>query len=134
MKSTGVVPAPAPDAEALIKESRRRQRRRYAATGVAVVAVLAAAVGAFAGSHGAGRPRQASQPRPRAAAGHSIGPHVPGPIPGSVNTTVLMWPAAAGQDGVIDLDNLRTGQRGQAAPVVDPGENQPIMLISGWIV
>jgi hypothetical protein len=45
-----------------------------------------------------------------------------------------MWPAAAGQDGVIDLDNLRTGQRGQATPVVDPGENQPIMLISGWIV
>jgi ferric-dicitrate binding protein FerR (iron transport regulator) len=60
MKSTGVVPAPAPDAEALIKEARRRQRRRYAATGVAVVAVLAAAVGAFAGSRGASSPRQAS--------------------------------------------------------------------------
>jgi hypothetical protein len=134
MKSTGVVPAPAPDAEALIKEARRRQRRRYAATGVAVVAVLAAAVGAFAGSRGASSPRQASQPRPRPAAGQSAGPHVPGPIPGSVNPTVLMWPAAAGQDGTIDLDNLRTGQRGQAAPVVDPGENQPIMLISGWIV
>lgn len=134
MKSAAVVPTPAPDAEALIKEARRRQRRRYAATGVAVVAVLAAALGAFAGSHGASKPGQASQPRPRAAAGHSIGPHVPGPIPGSVNTTVLMWPAAAGQDGVIDLDNLRTGQRGQATPVVDPGENQPIMLIGGWIV
>ena len=133
MKSTAV-PAPAPGVEALIKEARRRQRRRYAATGVAVVAVLAAAVGAFAGSHGAGRPRQASQPRPWPAAGHSAGPHLPGPIPGSVNTTVLMWSAAAGQDGTIDLDNLRTGQRGQAAPVVDPGENQPIMLISGWIV
>ena len=78
MKSTGVVPAPAPDAETLIKEARRRQRRRYAATGVAVVAVLAAALGAFAGSHGASKPGQASQPRPRAAAGHSIGPHVPG--------------------------------------------------------
>lgn len=132
MKSTAVVPAPAADAEALIKEARRRQRRRYAATGVAVAAVLAAALGAFAGSHGASRPGRASQPR--AAAGHSAGPHVPGPIPRSVNATVLMWPAGAGQDGVIDLDNLRTGQRGQAAPVADPGENQPIMLISGWIV
>ena len=129
MKSTAV-PAPAPGVEALIKEARRRQRRRYAATGVAVLAVLAAALGASAGLHGASRPRQASQPRPRLAAG----PHVPGPIPGSVNATVLMWPAGQGQDGIIGLDNLRTGQRGQAAPVVDPGENQPIMLISGWIV
>jgi hypothetical protein len=132
MKSTPVVPAPAPDAGALIKEARRRQRRRYAVTGIAVAAVLAAALGAFAGSHGASRPGRASQPR--AAAGHSAGPHGPGPIPRSVNTTVLMWPAGAGQDGVIGLDNLRTGQRGQAAPVADPGENQPIMLISGWIV
>src|ERR1700678_1517857 len=134
MKSAVVVPTPAPDVEALIKEARRRQRRRYAAIGVAAVAVLAAALGAVPDSHGASTPRQASQPRPRPAAGHSVGPHAPGPIPGSVNTTVLMWPAASGQDGVIALDNLRTGQRGQATPVVDPGENQPIMLIGGWIV
>jgi hypothetical protein len=132
MKSTAVVPAPAPGVDALIKEARRRQRRRYAATGVAVAAVLAAALGAVADLHGASGPQRASQPRP--AAGHSAGPHVPRPIPGSVDTTVLMWPAGLGQDGTIDLDNLRTGQRGRAAPVVDPGENQPIMLVSGWVV
>ena len=78
MKSTAVVPAPAPGVEALIKEARRRQRRRYATTGVAAAAVLAAALGALAGLHGAGVPGRASQPRPRPAAGHSAGPYAPG--------------------------------------------------------
>ena len=45
-----------------------------------------------------------------------------------------MWPAGLGQGDTIALDNLRTGQLRQAAPVVDPGENQPIMLVGGWIV
>ena len=45
-----------------------------------------------------------------------------------------MWPAPPGQDGTIELDNLRTGKLGQAAPVVDPGEYQPVMLVGGWIV
>jgi len=134
MKSAAVVPGPGRDVEALIKEARRRQRRRYAATGVAVAAVLAAALGAFAGLHGVGGPRRVSPPRPGPAAGHSVGPQVPGAIPGSVDTTVLMWPAGPGQDGTIDLDNLRTGKLGQATPVVDPGEYQPIMMVSGWIV
>jgi hypothetical protein len=134
MKSTAVVPEPGPGAEALIKEARRRQRKRYAATGVAVAAVIAAALSAFAGLHGAGGPRRVSPPRPRPAVGHSVGPHVPGAIPGSVDATVLMWPGGPGQDGTINLDNLRTGKLGQAAPVVDPGNYQPIMLVSGWIV
>ena len=128
MKSAAVVPAPAPGVEALIKEARRRQRRRYAATGVAVGTVLAAVLGAFAGLHGASGPPRASQPRP--AAGHR--PQVPGPIPASADTTVLMWPGD--QDGTINLDNLRTGKIGRATPVADPGQNQPIMLVSGWIV
>ena len=127
MKSAAVVPAPAPGVEALIKEARRRQRRRYAATGVAVAAVLAAVLGAFASLHGASGP-PASQPRP--AAGHR--PQAPGPIPASADTTVLMWPGD--QDGIINLDNLRTGKIGRATPVADPGQNQPIMLLSGWIV
>jgi hypothetical protein len=134
MKSPAAVPASAPGVEALIKEARRRQRRRYAATGVAVAAVLAAALGAFAGLHGASGPRRASQPRPRPGAGHSAGSQVPGPIPESVGTTVLMWPTGPGQDGTIGLDNLRTGQRGRATAVVDPGNYQPIMLVSGRIV
>jgi hypothetical protein len=45
-----------------------------------------------------------------------------------------MWPTGTGQDGTIGLDNLRTGKLAQAAPVVNPGENQPIMLASGWII
>jgi len=126
-----VAPAPGPGAEALIKEARRRQHRRYAATGVLVAAVLAAALGAFAGLHGAGGPPRVSPPRPGPAAGHFTGPRVPPAIPESVDTTVLMWPAGPRQ---IDLDNLRTGKLGKAAPVVDPGEYQPIMLVSGWIV
>lgn len=134
MKNTAVVRAPGPDAavEALIKEARRRQRRRHAAIGIAVAAVLAASLGAFAGLHGPSRPPPASQPRPGPAVGHP--PQVPGPIPASAGTTVLMWPGGPGQDGTIDLDNLRTGKLGQAVPVVDPGVNQPIMLVSGWIV
>ncbi len=134
MKSTAVVTAPDPGAEALIREARRHQRRRYAATGVAVAVVLAAALGAFAGLHGFGGSRRASQPRPGLAARPPVGPRVPGRIPASVDTTVLMWPTGPGQDGTIDLDNLRTGTLGLAAPVVDPGEYQPIMLVSGWIV
>lgn len=94
MKSTAVVSEPGPGAEALIKEARRRQRRRYAATGVAVVAVAAAALGAFAGLHGAVGPRRVSPPRGGPAAGHPAGQQVPGAIPGSVDTTVLMWPGA----------------------------------------
>ena len=131
MKSTAVEPAPVPGAEALIKEARRRQHRRYAATGVVVVAVLAAALGAFAGLHGAGGLRRVSPPRPGPGAGHFAGSRVPPAIPGSVDTTVLMWPAGPWQIG---LDNLRTGKLGKAAPVVDPGQHQPIMLVSGWIV
>jgi hypothetical protein len=123
MKSTVVAPAPGPDVEALIKEARRHQRRRYVATGVAVAAVLAAALGVFVGLRGTG-----GLARPSAA------PHVPGPIPAGVDTTVLMWPADPGQDGAIDLDNLRTGTLGRAAPMVDPGEYQPIMVVSGRIV
>jgi hypothetical protein len=130
MKSTAVVTAPDPGTEALIREARRHQRRRYAATGVAVAAVLAAALGAFAGLHGFGGSRRATPPRPGLAGRPPVGPRVPGRIPASVDTTVLMWPTGF----TIDLDNLRTGTLGQAAPVVDPGEYQPIMLVSGWIV
>jgi len=133
MKSTAEVTAPGPGVEALIREARRHQRRRYAAIGVAVAAVLAAAVlaaalGAFGGLHGgSGR---AHPPR----SGPAAGPRASGRIPASVDTTVLMWPAEPGQDGTIELDNLRTGTLGLAAPVVDPGEYQPVMLVSGWIV
>jgi hypothetical protein len=134
MKSTVVAPAPGPDAEALIKEARRHQRRRYIAVGVAVAAVLAAALGVFAGLRGTGGPARANPPRSGLAARPPAVPHVPGPIPAGVDTTVLMWPAGPGQDGAIGLDNLRTRTLGRAAPVVDPGEYQPIMVVGGRIV
>jgi hypothetical protein len=134
MKITALAPAPHPGTEALIKEARRRQRRRYAATGLALAVALAAALGTFGGLHGGGGPRRLSPHRPGLAARASAGPHVPSPIQWSVDTTVLMWPTGTGQDGTIGLDNLSTGRLAQAAPVVDPGEYQPIMLVSGWIV
>jgi hypothetical protein len=133
MKNTSVRPAPGPatDPEAIIREARRRQRRRYAATGIAAAVALAAVLGTFAGLGGTGGP-PASMPHPGPAAEHR--PQVPGPIPASVGSTVLMWPGGPEQDGTIYLDNLRTGKLGRAIPVVDPGEYQPIALVSGWIV
>ena len=134
MKSTVVMTAPDPGAEALIREARRHQRRRYAATGVAVAAVLAATFGAFASVHGFGGSRRPSPPRPGVAARPPAAPPVPGRIPASIDTTVLMWPSQPGQGGTVALDNLRTRMLRLAGPVVDPGEYQPIMLVSGWIV
>lgn len=130
MKSTALAPVPSPGVDALIKEARRRQRRRRAAIGVALAAVLVAAAGAFAGLHGSGRPRQGG---PRAAA-PSARRQVPAAIPASVDATVLMWPTGLGQDGTISLDNLVSGKLRHAAPVVDPGAYQPIMLVAGSIV
>ena len=94
MKASTVVPAPGSgtEAEALIKEARRRQRRRYAVTGLAVGAVLAGALVAFAGRPGASHPPPVTRTRAGRAAGHPAGPQVPGPIPRSLDTTVLMWP------------------------------------------
>lgn len=86
--------------------------------------MLAAALSAFAGLHAA----------TRSAAGRSAGLQRHGAIPASVDTTVLMWPTGQGQDGTIGLDDLHTGKMRQAAPVVDPGAYQPIMLVSDWIV
>jgi hypothetical protein len=133
VNSTAVVRAPDPGAEALIREARRRQRRRHAAIAIAVAAVLAAALGAFAGLHGSSGPGRVSR-RPKPPAGHSGATQVPGAIPASSGTTVLMWPASPGQDGTISLDDLRTGKLWQAAVVADPGEYQPIMLVSGRII
>jgi hypothetical protein len=133
MKNTSVRPAPGPAAapEAIIQEARRRQRRRYAATGIAAAVALAAVLGTFAGLGGTGGP-PTSRPHPGPATGHR--PQVPGHIPASVGSTVLMWPGGPEQDGTIYLDNLRTGKLRRATPVVDPGEYQPIALVSGWIV
>jgi hypothetical protein len=137
-----VVPAPAAapgsDPEALIKEARRRQRRRQLVLCAAAVMLITGALGAVAAQRGAGRPPSAPPPvhhrHPRSGSAHVAGPPAPGPIPASVDSTVLMWPVGAEQDGTIRLDNLRTGHLGWATPVVDPGEYQPIMQDDGKII
>jgi hypothetical protein len=124
------LPDPGTPPDALIKEARRRQRRRYVAVGVAVAAVLASAAGVTAGLHG-----PASHPGPPAAA-RDAAPE-PGPIPRSVNTTVLMWPAGSGQCcGPVAVDNLSTGRLAQSQePAISVGDYQPLLTQVGrWLV
>ena len=105
--------------EALIKEARRRQRRRRLATGLAVVAVLGSAAGVAAGLHEPGSSHSPGSP-PRAAG-------VPAPIPRSLGTTVLMWPAGFGSCcGPVAVEDLRGNPRVLGptpffAPSADPG-------------
>jgi hypothetical protein len=130
--------APGAELEALIKEARRRQRRRRLVLLAVAIVLLAGTPGAVAALRGA-RPSPtalppAHQSQPRSSPGHVARPPAPGPIPASVDSTVLMWPVGAEQDGTIYLDNLRTGHLGWATPVVDPGEYQPITLVDGKII
>jgi hypothetical protein len=118
--------------EALIKEARRRQRRRYVAVGVAVVAVLGGAAGVAAGLHGPGPHSQAGPP---VAVRHAA--RAPGPIPRSIDTTVLMWPASFGQCcGPVAVDNLSTGRLAQSQePAISVGDYQPLLTQVGrWLV
>jgi hypothetical protein len=127
--------------EALIKEARRRQRRRRVAVGVAVVVVLGSAAGVAAGLHGPGsghpsRPGHAGSP---VAAGRDAG--VPGPIPRSVDTTVLMWPVgypAFGPGGgpPAYVDDLSTGRLAQSQTLaIAAGDYQPLLTQVGrWLV
>jgi hypothetical protein len=132
------LPDPGTQPEALIKEARRRQRRRYAAIGVAVVAVLASAAGMLAGLHGPGS-RHLSHPRPPEAARH--GARGPAPIPRSIDTTVLMWPAgypAFGPGGgpAAYIDDLSTARLAQTqALAIAAGDYQPLLTQVGrWLV
>jgi hypothetical protein len=117
--------------EALIKEARRRQRRRRLAIGVAVVAALGSAAGVAAGLHQPGsshRPGAGSPPR--TAGG-------PAPIPRSLGTTVLMWPAGFGSCcGPVAVDNLSTGRLAQSQqPAISVGDYQPLLTQVGrWLV
>ena len=125
-----------PDAltpDALIKEARRRQRRRWLAVGVAVAVVLAGVAGVAAGvaGHRPGpRDHPASQVAPRQAAG-------PEPIPRSIGTTLVMWPAGFGQCcGPVAVDNLSTGRLTQSQqPAIGVGDFQPLLAQAGrWLV
>ena len=113
--------------EALIKEARRRQRRRWLAAGVAVAAVLAGVAGLAAGVAG----HRPGRPGPRSHPGS------PAPIPRSIGTTLLMWPAGSGQCcGPVAVDNLSTGRLAQSQqPAIGVGDFQPLLAHVGrWLV
>src|ERR1022692_1239038 len=143
MKNTVIAPAPGPGAgtEALIREARRRHRKRKLIVGLAAVAVLASALGAFADRHGTSHPPPASEPRVKPAASHPAGRQAPGPIPRSLETTVLMWPVgyplftpSGGPPAY--LDNLNDGRlvRHQI-PGIAGGDFEPYAVSAGrWIV
>jgi hypothetical protein len=126
-------PAGLPDArtgpEALIKEARRRQRRRWLAVGVAVAAVLAGVAGVAGGVAG----HRPGHPGPQVAARQAA----PGPIPRSIGTTLLMWPAGFGQCcGPVAVDDLSTGRLTQSQqPAIGVGDYQPLLAQVGrWLV
>jgi len=122
--------------EALIKEARRRQRRRWLAAGVAVAAVLAGVAGVTAGvaGHPPGRPGSPGHPRSQGAARQAA---APAPIPRSIDTTLVMWPAGFGQCcGPVAVDDLSTGRLAQSEqPAIGTGDFQPLAAQVGrWLV
>ena len=122
--------------EALIKEARRRQRRRWLAVGVAVAVVLAGVAGLAAGvaGHPPGRPGPRGHPGSQVVARQAA---TPAPIPRSIGTTLLMWPAGFGQCcGPVAVDNLGTGRLAQSRqPAISAGDFQPLLAQAGrWLV
>jgi hypothetical protein len=131
-------PGRVPDApalpEALIRQARRRQRRRYIAAGIAVAVVLAVVAGVVAGLGGPGRAGPRGHPRSPAARQTAA---APAPIPRSIGTTLLMWPAGFGQCcGPVAVDNLSTGRLTQSQePDIAAGDFQPLLAHVGrWLV
>lgn len=117
--------------EALIEEARRRQRRRRVAIGAAVLAALGSAVGVAAGLHEPGSSHRPGAGSPRQAAS------VPAPVPRSLDTTVLMWPAGFGSCcGPVAVDDLSTGRLTQSQqPAISVGDYQPLLTHVGrWLV
>jgi hypothetical protein len=119
--------------EALIKEARRRQRRRWLAAGVSVAVVLAGVAAGVAG-HRPGRPGLGGQPGSPVAVGRA---GAPGPIPRSIGTTLVMWPAGLGQCcGPVAVDDLSTGRLAQSSqPAIGAGDFKPLLAREGrWLV
>ena len=132
----GWLPEARTEPEALIKEARRRQRRRWLAAGVAVAAVLAGVAGVAAGvaGHRPGRPGPRGHPGSQVAARQAA---APAPIPRSIGTTLLMWPAGLGQCcGPVAVDDLSTGRvTPSQQPAIGTGDFQPLLAQAGrWLV
>jgi hypothetical protein len=129
------------DTEAVIREARRRQRRRRLVTGLAVAAALAGAAGVVAGIGSPAAPRRVGPPRTRPPAPAVSRPALPGPIPRSLATSVLMWPAGYPRFGPdfgppAYLDNLATGQLlRQHKLAFAGGDFRPYLVQAGrWLV
>ena len=129
------------DTEAVIREARRRQRRRQLVIGLAVAAVLAGAAGVVTGIGSPGGPRRVSRPRTRPPAPAVSRPGFPGPIPRSVDTSVLMWPVGYPAFGPnfgppAYLDNLATRQLlRQHKLAFAGGDFRPYLVQAGrWLV
>jgi hypothetical protein len=135
---------PETEPELLIREARRRQRRRWLVIGLAVAAVLAGAAGVVAGIGLGGQP-PVSQPRPRPPAPATGRQVLPGPIPHSVGTTVLMWPVVAQSEypsfgprswPPAYVDNLATGRLSRQRKLAFAGgDYRPYLVRTGrWLV
>jgi len=125
--------------DALIREARRRQRRRYLAMGAAVVAVLGSAAGVAAGLNGPGGrvPNRPGTHHARSPVAVRPTTSTPAPIPPSVDTTMLFWPAGFGQCcGATAVDNLTAGRLTQSQePDISLGDYQPLLTQVGrWLV
>jgi len=126
--------APANPAD-LIKEARRRQRRRWLAAGVGGFVVIAGATGVVAGLAGHRHGHASARTHPEKTTSRVVA--TPPPIPRSIGTSVLWWPAGFGQCcGAIAVDNLSTGRLMQGQePDISAGDFQPLLThVGNWFV
>jgi hypothetical protein len=131
------------EAEALIQEARRHQRGRHRSAGLAILVAIAVAAGAFTGFSLAG-----SHPEPKRTASDSGNSAGPGPAPGGIASTLVMWPVVprgstagfgpgctgSGPDAY--LDDLGTGRLSQRdLPCITGGDFPVAVLQAGrWLV
>jgi hypothetical protein len=126
--------------EALIREARRRQRRRYLVTGIVALTLLAGAAGAAASLREGSQPRPRSRPGPTTAVRPAARQSLPGPIPASVDTTVLLWPVGPdwgpGPVTPTYVDNLTAGHvsLSQKLDIVSNDYGPPLMTVGRWLV
>jgi hypothetical protein len=128
------------DPDLVIRQARRRQRRRRRLTGLAVAVVLAGTAGVMVGLQSPGQP-PLNRPRPGSAAPASVPPALPGPIPHSVRTTLLMWPVGYPAFGPhmwppAYVDDLATGHLSQRHKLAFAGgDYRPYLVRVGhWLV
>ena len=98
-----------------------------------VLAGVAGVAGGVAG-HRPGPPGPQGHPRSQVATRQAP---APGPIPRSIGTTLLMWPAGIGQCcGPVAVDDLSTGRLTQSQkPAIGVGDYQPLLAHVGrWFV